>query len=134
MENKIEKKLIALVEDDQILSDAIYGGLKDAGFEVERAFDGEEGLAMALAKKPDLILLDILMPKMDGMTMFKKLRQENAWGKSVPVIVLTNLSGDNEKINKEVTEYEPAYYLVKSNFKVEDIIKRVQEYLKGVIS
>ena len=119
---------IGLIEDDRILSDALSGGLKDAGFRVERAFDGEEGLAMVLAKKPDLILLNILLPKMDGLTVAKKLKSDPAT-KEIPIIILTVL----EKSEPVATALESGVYeyLVKSKFKVEDIVKRVQEHFKA---
>jgi DNA-binding response OmpR family regulator len=124
----MEKKLIALIEDDRILSDAMYGGFKDAGFEVERAFDGEEGLAMVLAKKPDLVLLDILMPKIDGLTVAKKLKG-NPETKNIPIIILTVLEkGESVAEALDAGVYE---YIVKSNFKVEDMVKRVQEHFNG---
>ena len=128
MENKIEKKLIALVEDDRILSDAIYGGLKDAEFEVDRAFDGEEGLAMVLAKKPDIVLLNILIPKMDGLTVAKKLKS-NPETKHIPIIILTVL--EKSESVAEALESGVYEYIVKSNFKVKDIVKRVQEHFTG---
>lgn len=125
MENKSEKKLIALVEDDRILSDAMYGGLKNAGFEVDRAFDGEEGLAVVLAKKPDLVLLNILLPKMNGLTIAKKLKS-NPETKRIPIIILTVL--EKSESVAEALESGVYEYIVKSNFKVEDIVKRVQEH------
>lgn len=125
MENKTEKKLIALIEDDRILSDIMYRGLMDAGFEVERAFDGEEGLAMVLSKKPALVLLDILLPKIDGLTVAKKLKS-NPDTKGIPIIILTVLEkGESVAEALESGVYE---YIVKSNFKVEEIVKRVQEH------
>lgn len=99
------------------------------GFQVVSARDGEEGLNTALKEKPDIILLDVVMPKMDGMTMLKKLRQQNEWGKSIPVIMLTNLSADDDKIMKGITEDLPAYYLVKSNWAINDVVDKVKERL-----
>lgn len=69
------------------------------------------------------------MPKMDGITMIKKLRDANEWGKNIPVILLTNLSADNEKINQVITDYEPAYYLVKSNWSLSDLVLKIKERL-----
>ena len=104
-------------------------GLADGGFLALTAKDGQEGLATALAEKPDLILLDILMPVMDGLTMLQKLRQENDYGKKVPVILLTNLSADSEDIVKKVAETGPAYYIVKSSFTIPEVDKKVKEVL-----
>lgn len=69
------------------------------------------------------------MPKMDVMTMLKKLRKENAWGKSVPVILFTNLSTDDEKRNKAIAEDEPSYYLVKADWAINDVVEKVKERL-----
>ncbi|MDO8523242.1 MAG: response regulator [bacterium] len=119
---------IALIEDDKILSDALYSGLKDAGFLVERAFDGEEGLAMVIAKKPALVLLDILMPKMDGITVAKKLKADPET-KNIPIIILTAL--DKVTPVADAVEAGVYEYIIKSDYKVEDIVKIVQEKLNG---
>ena len=118
-------KKVLVVEDDIILASTIADNLTQASFDAIRASDGEEGLALALEKKPDLILLDIILPKMDGITLLKKLRQD-AWGKSVPVVVLTNLN--SAKDIAEAVEWAQDY-LVKSDGKIEDVIKRVKDRL-----
>ena len=122
-------KTILVVEDDPPILKTLVDKLTEEGFRIIEAHDGEEGLMIADRDHPDLILLDIVMPKMDGMTMLKKLRQENEWGKSVPVILLTNLSPDEEKINKGITEDEPAYYLIKTNWSLNDVVQKVRERL-----
>ncbi len=121
--------VIEVVEDDASLRNALRDKLTLEGFSVLEAKDGEEGLAVALQEQPDLILLDILMPKMDGITMMKKLRQTNEWGKKAPIILLTNLSPNEEKIMKSVIEDEPAYYLVKTEWKMADVIEKIKERL-----
>lgn len=93
------------------------------------ANDGEEGLEIALEKHPDLILLDILMPKMDGMIMLQKLRKDE-WGKKVPTIILTNVNPNSSSVINSVLQNEPAYYLVKSDVKLEGIVDKVKEVLK----
>ncbi len=123
------KKTILLVEDEASQRKALAEKFTREGFSVLEAKDGVEGLAVALKAQPDLILLDIVMPKMDGMTMLKKLRQKNAWGKTVPVILLTNLSADSEDINKGIAENEPAYYLVKSDWSINDVVAKARERL-----
>ena len=84
-------KKILIVEDEVVVALPLLDTLKKEGFDVIKAKDGEEGLAVALRDRPDLILLDILMPKMDGLTMMKKLRAENEWGKKAPIIFCKNL-------------------------------------------
>lgn len=127
--DEANKKILIIeeIEDDASLRAVIHDKLSREGFGVIEAKDGEEGLALALSEKPDLILLDIVMPKMDGVTMLKKLREANEWGKNIPVILLTNLSADNEKMNQMITDYEPAYYLVKSNWSLHDLIEKIKE-------
>lgn len=126
---KEQMKTILVVEDDPPILKTLVDKLTEEGFRIIEAHDGEEGLMIADRDHPDLILLDIVMPKMDGMTMLKKLRQKNEWGKSVPVILLTNLSPDEEKINQGITEDEPAYYLIKTNWSLNDVVKKVRERL-----
>ena len=118
---------ILVVEDEEDLRQALSEELVRATYDVLVASNGKEGLVLALKHHPDLILLDIVMPEMDGMTMLKKLRQDE-WGKTARVIMLTNLNA-TDKILKGVTEDEPSFYLVKSDWKIADIISKVKEEL-----
>ena len=129
MENTQNKQKILVVEDDLPVLRALVDKLIREGFVVLQAKDGQEGLAVALRDHPDLILLDIIMPKMDGLTVMKKLRAENEWGKKVPIIFLTNLSPDAEETNKSITEGVPAYYLVKTNWSMADVVEKIRERL-----
>ncbi|MBT3817196.1 MAG: response regulator [Candidatus Magasanikbacteria bacterium] len=124
MEEK--KKLLLVVEDEVSLANALNKKFSSEDFEVLVAKDGEEGLKKSLENHPHIILLDIIMPKLDGISMLKKLREDN-WGKEVPVILLTNLS-DSEKVAEgmEVGVYD---YLVKSDWKIEDVVSKVKEKL-----
>ena len=94
---------------------------------MREAKNGEEGLRRALKEHPDLILLDIAMPKMDGMTVMKKLRKDR-WGKSVPIILLTNIDADI-RILEGVVEDEPLHYWIKSEWEIENIVVKVKEIL-----
>ena len=123
MENN---KKILIVEDEVSLRNALCNKLAREGFSTLEAKNGEEGLEVALREHPDLILLDIIMPKMDGISMLKKLR-EDEWGKRVPVIVLTNLS-DMEKV-AEVAEGGAFDYLIKADWKLEDVVNKVKQKL-----
>ena len=129
------KKVIFIeeVEDDNSLRRVLSDKLTHEGFGVYEAKDGEEGLAVALSEHPDLILLDIKMPKMDGLTMMKKLRQTDEWGKHVPIIMLTNLSANDNHINQVITENEPAYYIVKSDYTLDELVKKIRERLSKVL-
>ncbi len=119
---------ILLVEDDKILNRMYQTMLQNHGHQVNIGMDGEEGLRMALEEHPDLILLDIRMPKMDGMTMLDFLRQDE-WGKNAKVIILTNLDPTNYILKGVVADY-PTYYLIKSNTKSEEILERIEEVLE----
>lgn len=123
------QKTILIVEDETLQLKSLSDKFADEGFRVLKARNGEEGLTAALKECPDIILLDILMPIMDGMTMLKNLREKNSWGKSVPVIMLTNLDADDEKIMKDIVSTEPVYYLVKSRWSLDEIAEKVRERL-----
>ena len=120
------EKTILVIEDDKTLSKAISDKLKREGFNVLTAFDGEEGLKIAIEQKPDLILLDLIMPIMDGIAMLNNLR-EDVWGKKVPVIILTNLS-TGEEVSQAMSQgvYD---YLIKTDWELNDIIKVINNKL-----
>lgn len=126
-----EKKVLLVIEDDVSLRNVLRDKLTDEGFNVLEAENEENGLNTALKEHPDLVLLDIVMPKMDGMTMMKELRKADNWGKNVPIILLTNLSPDSETINKAITEHEPAYYLLKSSNALSDVTEKIKERLSA---
>lgn len=121
-------KVLLLIEDDNILLNMYQKLLTNHGYDVRTAMDGEEGLKKSLEIHPDLILLDIRMPKMDGMTMLKLLRQD-VWGKDAKVIILTNLDPINT-ILQGVVQDHPTYYLVKANTKFEDVLEKIIEILE----
>lgn len=119
-------KKILIVEDDKLLLKALEGKFTQEGFEVTMAADGDEGLESALKNHPDIILLDVLMPGTDGITVLKLLRQD-VWGKDVQVIVLTNLA-DDAKV-KEAESLNAVGYLIKSDWQLEEIVKKVKQRL-----
>lgn len=123
---KNEKKIL-VVEDEQALARALTAKLESSGFEVLWAQNGEECLKIAFVEHPDLILLDIIMPKMDGITALNKLRADS-WGKNVPVIMLTNLSSA-EDVNM-ATKNGVFDYLIKSDWRLEDVVRKVEEKLE----
>lgn len=120
-------KEVLVVEDEVELAEVIASQLKEEKIGVRIARDGVEGLEMALKLHPDLILLDIIMPKMDGMTMLAHLRKDS-WGKDAKVILLTNLS-DNEKV-AEAIKQQSYDYLVKADWNIRDVVKLVKEKLE----
>jgi DNA-binding response OmpR family regulator len=125
MEKKTPRVLI--IEDELPLFSALESKLGNEGFEVLSAKNGKTGLETALREHPDVILLDIVMPVMDGMTMLTKLR-EDAWGKEAQVIILTNLS-DNEMI-KQSFERGAHDYLIKSDWRLDDVVARIRQKLE----
>ncbi len=125
MPGKLAKILV--VEDERMVRDALTRKLTTVGFDVVEAGDGEEGLKKAETEHPDIILLDLIIPLMDGLTVLEKLRAES-WGKSIPVIVLSNLSDDatiEESKKKGVHDY-----LVKTDWTLDDVISKVKSELK----
>lgn len=127
MDTQAKKQSILIVEDDIPELNALRDKLTREGFATLEAKNGEEGLATALSQHPDLILLDIIMPVMDGMTMLKKLRAETEWGKTAKVIMLTNLS-DNKMVANAI-EQGSHEYLVKCDWKIEDVVAKIRERL-----
>ncbi|MBI2035716.1 MAG: response regulator [Candidatus Liptonbacteria bacterium] len=118
---------ILIVEDETPLRAALVDTLLNEGFEVLEAKDGEEGLTAALSQKPDMILLDLLMPKMSGIKVMEKLRADPL-GKKVPIVVLTNQIPD-DKVMADVIKYEPAYYLVKATLNLNEVVAKIRATL-----
>ena len=119
---------ILLIEDDESLIATYKAKLEEEGFALSVEKDGEGGLKNALTNHPDLVLLDIKMPKMDGITVMKKLR-EDKWGMKVPIIILTNFEINDQNI-PEVVANNPAYYLLKADTTLEETVDRVREVLE----
>lgn len=123
-----DKKTILIVEDEIPELNALRDKFTRENFAILEAKNGEEGLEIALREHPDIILLDIIMPVMDGMTTLVELRKD-LWGKDAKVILLTNLS-EAERIPEPLRH--AVDYLVKSDWKLEDIVKKVREKL-GIV-
>ena len=121
------KTKILLVEDDSTIREALALTFTKEGFIVSEAVDGEDGLKKAFGEHPVLIMLDLIMPKMDGMTMLKKLREDD-WGKDVPVIILTNVNSDANL--QQIVEHRPAYYLVKSDTPLVTVVEKAREVIE----
>lgn len=124
MDNKRHKILI--VEDEGPLSEVLKDRFENENFEVYVAKDGAEGLLMALEKEPDVILLDIIMPKVDGLTMLKNLRTYER-GKAIRVVVMTNVS-DSKEVH-EALALGAGDFLVKSDWVIADLVASVRHQL-----
>lgn len=123
----VQQKKILIVEDDPSLGNALEIKLKRENFVTFRAGNGQEGLDILNSQKPNIVLLDLMMPVMDGKTMLTKLRQIPEF-KKLPVLVLTN-AGEVENINQTTTVNEAVEFLVKSNVSLEEIIMRIKRYI-----
>ncbi len=119
---------LLLVEDDPLMSRMYEKIFTFEKHSVTLAEDGEKGLEMAKENKPDLILLDVMMPKMNGLDMLKKLK-ENDDTKAIPVIMLTNLAG--EKDAESALSLGAVKYIIKSDQTPSDVAKMVKEILAG---
>ncbi len=120
-------KKILLIEDEAELRETMVEYLMGEKFEVVAAIDGQSGLEMTQKELPDLILLDIILPKMDGFTVLEEIKK-NEKTRHIPVILLTNLES-MENIQKAIEKGAYAY-LIKADFKLEEVAKKIKEVLK----
>ena len=122
------QKKIIIIEDETVLADALEIKFKHENFQVFKAENGQIGLDMIKANKPDIVLLDLMMPVMDGKTMLRKMREIQEF-KYTPVVVLTN-AGDVQNM-KETKQYDNASaFLIKSNISPDDVVNLVHELVR----
>jgi CheY-like chemotaxis protein len=119
-------KSILLAEDDKFLRRAAETKLKQAGFDVRVAVDGDEALAQAREQPPDLMLLDLLMPKRDGLSVLKALKADAATA-GIRVVIISNSSKDLEM--KNASDLGAVDYWIKSNLSLQELCDRVQRLL-----
>lgn len=122
----MEKKKLLLVEDDAVLQKALSEFLVTEDFDVVCASDGEDGISKAINEKPDLIILDIILPKKDGYEVIKEVKAFPET-KDVPIVLLTNLGSLNDV--EKALELGATTYLVKADYKLEEITKKI----KGIL-
>ena len=122
------KKKILVIEDEKTLSDAIIKKLKVEGYEVDSAYDGSEGLEKMRMFKPDLVLLDILMPKVDGFQVMETVHK-NAELSKIPIIIISN-SGQPVEIERAI-KLGVKDYLVKAEFDPGEVIDKVKNIIGG---
>jgi len=120
-------KTILFIEDESALQKTFGEILRQEGYEMISALDGEIGLKLAQNKKPDLILLDLILPKMHGFEVLKKLKEDQET-KEIPVIVLTNLERI-EDIDKAL-ELGATTYLVKAQYSLAEVVEKIKKALK----
>lgn len=121
-------KRILLVEDDRFLRRACEASLRQRGYTVTPAADGEEGLRLARSERPDLVLLDLLMPKLSGLDVLRVLRGDEAT-RALPIVILSNSSREQDV--QEVTKLGISGYFVKSNLSLQELGDRIDRILKG---
>lgn len=118
---------IAIIEDDPTINQMYRMKFEADGFDVQLASDGERGVALVEAFRPDIILLDMQMPKKNGYEALKEIRSAD-WGKSIPVIILTNMG--EEESPKELRALGIESYVVKADLTPSQVVDRVKEALK----
>lgn len=121
-------KKILIVDDEAPLLKVLSEKLVREGFLTVEAKNGEQGLKVAIAERPDLILLDLVMPVMDGMEMMHQLREHDEWGKNVPIILLSNLASNDIMMSKIIRD-TPAFYLLKTDWTPDDVVQKIRERL-----
>ena len=124
----VYNKTVLIVEDETAMQNALFDKFTMEGFFVVTAKNGVDGLEQATREIPDLILLDIIMPIMDGMTLLKEIRARAPLS-TVPIILLSNLN-PNDEVLYTVNMLQPTYYMIKSETKLEVLIRKVKEILK----
>jgi len=122
------KNKILLAEDDHALSNAYNNGLTQAGFDVVLATDGKEAIEKIKSEKPDLVLLDIMMPNKNGFEVLEEIKKDDSL-QSISVIILSNL-GQESDINKG-KELGALDHLVKSDLSMQELVEKVKYYLAG---
>lgn len=121
-------KTILIIEDESALQKTLGEVLSQQGYKVLPALNGEVGLKLAQSEKPDLILLDLILPKIHGFDVLKKIK-DNPETKEIPVIVLTNLESI-EDIKKAI-ELGATTYLVKANYSLEELTIKINQVFQN---
>jgi DNA-binding response OmpR family regulator len=121
----LDKKKVLIVEDSKLLRAVVQDALEQAGFEIYEAENGLLGLETAKNIHPDLIMLDVMMPVMDGLTMYQELRKDD-WGKSVPVIMLTG--AEEERVMSWINT-EGLDYFKKEGWMMDEVVTHVNKLL-----
>jgi two-component system, OmpR family, response regulator len=124
------QKTVLIIDDEALVRELYSVKLKRDGFSVREADGGAAGLADAFAHKPDLIVLDLLMPDPNGFEVLKKLRADAQWGARVPVVVLTNDKLEKDEELQMIEAMTPAYILMKISATPEDLAAVVRGVLE----
>ncbi len=122
----MKSQTILLVEDDKFVSKAYSFFLKKEGYNVLYAADGEEGLKILKGSKPDLILLDLIMPGMNGFEMLKALKSKKVT-REIPVIIVSNLGQESDI--QECKRLGAADYLIKADLYMKDVLVKIKTHI-----
>lgn len=125
-QTRLEGKVILLVEDDPVLSRMYKEKFTFEGFDVLTARDGEEALKVATEQKVDIILLDIMLPRMSGTDFLERFRKEPK-GREIPVVALTNLAAQEEK--EKALKLGVREYLVKAMQTPDNVVEKIKNHL-----
>ncbi|KPJ71824.1 hypothetical protein AMJ50_00745 [Parcubacteria bacterium DG_74_3] len=117
-------KTVLFIEDESALQKTFGDILKDEGYKMISALDGESGLRIAKTEKPDLILLDLILPKVHGFEVLKELKEDKET-KDIPIIVLTNLEGMGDV--EKALELGATTYLVKASYSLEEVMEKIKK-------
>lgn len=119
-------KSILFIEDESALQKILGEALSKKGYEVIPALDGQIGLRLVKTKKPDLVLLDLILPKIDGFKILKQIKEDPETGE-IPIVVLTNLEGVEDA--DRALEIGATAYLVKDNHSLEEVVEKIKKAL-----
>lgn len=119
---------IAIIEDDAAIHQMYRMKFESEGFDVQLAKDGKAGVALVKKFKPDIVLLDLQMPEVDGVEALREIRGSD-WGRDLPIIILTNLG--EEESPKEIKQLGVSGYIVKADFTPRQVVNKVKEVLSA---
>ena len=122
-------KKIIIIEDEKMLAEIYRDKFKKEGFDVLLFSEGKEGIKSIFDEKPDILILDILLPDIGGIEILKKVRENGQWGENLPIIMLTNLDS-NDHILIAIEKYHPSYYFIKTDIEPSEIVEKAKELLK----
>ncbi|OGI25181.1 MAG: hypothetical protein A3J76_03220 [Candidatus Moranbacteria bacterium RBG_13_45_13] len=126
MEDQTKKKIL-IVEDDKSLQNALVEMISQEGFDSESASDGEEALVKVRSYLPDLVLLDIILPKKNGYEVLEEIKKDEKL-KAIPVLILTNLE-EVDNVQKAL-DFGATTFMVKSDFSLKDVVEKIRAALK----
>jgi len=118
---------VLLVEDESAVSNVLGSALEREGYKVLKAGNGEDGLRIALLDHPDVILADLVLPRMGGLEMIRTIRKD-PWGAKAEIIILTNVS--DVQTLEEAMSQDTFFYMVKGDSSMEDIVKKVRSRIE----